>query len=380
MATLGKPLDGIKIIELSTMITASLSSMILASQGADVIKIEPPGIGDLLRHIGTQKKGVSGVFANCNRGKRSVALDLKTPEGLEAVRALAQTADILVHNFRPGVMDRLGLGAKALQAVNPRLIHVSISGFGSTGPSAGEPAYDPVIQAQSGFMSVQGSPQKPEFVRALFSDKITAYTAAQAMSAALYGRERTGKGQALELSMLESITFFNWPDTMANHTLLADGVTQQIPIHKVLITVEASDGTIVPSAASDTHWAGLCAALDSPELQTDPRFDSLPKRSANWESLCEAIEGRGRHKSTAELMHILQDHDVPVAVCSDLDGLLEHPQLTARGVIAQTDHTHLGPVRTLAPPALFDGARGHFTHEAPMLGEHTEEVLAEIGS
>ena len=192
-----RPLEGITIVELSTMITASLAAMMAAEQGATVIKVEPLDQGDPMRYIGSAKGGDSGLFANCNRGKRAVSVDLKQPQGAEIVRRLAADADVLISNYRPGVLERLGLGSTALRDANPRLVYVAISGFGTDGPMASAPAYDPVIQAQAGIAAVQGTDQ-PAFVRNLVCDKITAYTACQAMTAALFERERTGSGQHVE--------------------------------------------------------------------------------------------------------------------------------------------------------------------------------------
>ena len=251
-----KPLENITIIELSTMITASLAAMMLAEQGATVIKVEPVDSGDPLRYIGSSRGGISGLFANCNRGKRSLAIDLKQDQGQAAVTALIEKADILLHNFRPGVMDNLNLGSATLRRKNPRLIYAAISGFGTSGPLAGAPAYDPVIQGHSGMAASQGQ-EGPAFIRNLMCDKITAYTACQAVTSALFQRERTGQGQHIDLSMLDSGMFFMYPDAYMNHTLVGDDIAPQPLLADVLYQMTlTSDGGITISAATERQRNG----------------------------------------------------------------------------------------------------------------------------
>ena len=194
-----KPLDGIRILEFSTMITASFSAMMLADQGAEVTKVEPIDLGDPMRYLGSAKGGISALFANCNRGKRSLRVDLKTEGGVEIIEELAADTDIVLTNYRPGVMDGLGLGSEHLRELNPRLIYAGVTGFGTQGPMRGAPAYDPIIQAQTGFAAVQGQGKEaPEFMQSLMCDKVTAYTICQAVTAALFVRERSGEGQHID--------------------------------------------------------------------------------------------------------------------------------------------------------------------------------------
>lgn len=206
-----KPLEGLTVLEFSTMITASFAAMQMGEQGARIIKVEPLGAGDPMRYIGATKGGISSLFANCNRGKEAIRVDIKTPEGRDLICSMIPEVDVVIHNFRPGIMDKLGLGSDALRALNPRLIYTAISGFGTTGPKHNAPAYDPIIQAQSGITATQGKGE-PEFFRTLICDKITAYTACQAVTSALYLREKTGEGQHIDLSMLDSGLFFIFPD------------------------------------------------------------------------------------------------------------------------------------------------------------------------
>lgn len=239
-----KPLDGIRILEFSTMITASFAAMMLAEQGAEVIKVEPLDAGDPMRYIGSSKGGVSALFASCNRGKRSLRVDLKTDRGRAVIEKLADQCDIVLTNYRPGVMDGLGLGSENLRARNTRLIYGAVSGFGTDGPQRDAPAYDPIIQAQTGMAAVQGEGRgSPEFIRTLMCDKITAYTICQAVTTALYVRERTGKGQHIDLSMMDAGLYFLFPDGFMHHTLLDDDVTHLPPLNSILYDVtETADG------------------------------------------------------------------------------------------------------------------------------------------
>ncbi len=253
-----KPLEGIKVLEFSTMITASLAAMMLADQGAEVIKVEPVDAGDPMRYIGSSKGGVSALFANCNRGKRSLRIDLKTAEGREVIEQLAAVTDIVLTNYRPGVMDGLGLGSEALRARNPRLIFGAVTGFGLEGPLADAPAYDPIIQAQSGMAAVQGQGKgKPEFIKTLMCDKITAYTACQAVTAALYARERTGVGQHIDLSMMDAGLHFVFPDGFMHQALLDDDVTHLPALNQMLYEVtDTADGSVTISAATPKQQVG----------------------------------------------------------------------------------------------------------------------------
>ena len=238
------PLSGLKIIELSNMVTASLAAMTLAGQGAEVIKVEPLGIGDKLRHFGSQKAGISGVFNNCNRGKKSLALDLKSATGQDVVRKLILEADVLIHNYRPGVMTKLGLNSAELRKTNPKLIVCSLTGFGRKGGLKNAPAFDHVIQAISGITGAQGKKGAYEFINMLICDKITAYTAAQAVTAALVAQARTGQGQHIDISMLAASLAFMWPDGMMHKTLLADDALHLSPMADYYQTIKTKDGYI----------------------------------------------------------------------------------------------------------------------------------------
>ncbi|HXR25918.1 MAG TPA: CoA transferase, partial [Candidatus Binataceae bacterium] len=255
-------LDGFRIIDLTQMVSGPMATMMLADQGADVIKVEPPGTGDLTRALAGRRRGMSPPFAVINRNKRSVVIDLKTARGLELMKQLVAGADVFIQNFRPGAVERMGLGEPALRAIKPDLVYVSISGFGESGPYVHKRTYDPVIQALSGLASIQGDPGgRPRMMRVIVPDKVTALTAAQAITAALLARERTGKGQHVRLAMLDAVVAFMWPESMASHTFVDTNHVVTRPLNTRDLIFETTDGYITCGAISDSEWAGLCRAL-----------------------------------------------------------------------------------------------------------------------
>src|SRR5690606_23334613 len=247
------PLHGFRILDLSAAISGPDGTMILADQGADVIKVEPPGQGDFTRSAGNKSGGLSASFLNNNRNKRSITVDLKTAKGVEVVKRLAKTCDVLVQNFRPGVVDRLGLGEEAVRAVAPSIVYVSISGFGERGPFAQKPVYDPIVQALSGLASVQGGsdPAPPRLIRTIVPDKVTAITASEARTAALLARERTGEGQHVRLSMLDAVIAFLWSSDMGGQTYVGRTVSQQRAASFIDLIYETRDGYMSVSVMTD---------------------------------------------------------------------------------------------------------------------------------
>ncbi len=376
-----KPLDGIQVLELSTMITASFAAMMLAEQGATVIKVEPIDLGDPMRYIGSTKGGISALFANCNRGKRSLRVDLKTEEGRTIVEDLAAEADIVLTNFRPGVMDGLGLGSDHLRALNPRLIYAGVTGFGVDGPMRDAPAYDPIIQAQTGFTAVQGQGRDaPDFMRSLMCDKVTAYTACQAVTTALYLREKTGEGQHIDLAMTDAGLYFVFPDGFMHHTLLDDDASHQAPLNEVLYELQSTtDGAVTISAATPGQQVGLLTAIDRLDLFADPRFDGIEKIMENVDEFRAEISAGIARFATDDLLTRLHDNDVPAARALDYDEVFAHPQHVANGSIDVTTHARMGSMRRVMPPARFAGERLDPASDAPAHGEHTAEILAELG-
>jgi crotonobetainyl-CoA:carnitine CoA-transferase CaiB-like acyl-CoA transferase len=376
-----KPLDGIRVLEFSTMITASFAAMMLADQGAEVIKVEPVDLGDPMRYLGSTKGGISALFANCNRGKQSLRLDIKSDQGRQVIEDLAAESDIVLCNYRPGVMDGLGLGSEQLRARNARLIYVGISGFGTEGPHRNAPAYDPIIQAQTGFAAVQGQgKESPEFMQSLMCDKITAYTACQAVTAALYTRERTGAGGHIDLSMMDAGLYFLFPDGFMHHTLLDADADHQSPLSELLYKLaETSDGAISVSAATAAQQVGLLTAIDQLELFGDERFNSIEKIMQNTEAFRGELSAGIARFETEDLLGRLHEQGVPAARPLDYDEVLAHPQYEANDSTDVATHARMGAMHRVKPPARFDAERLAPAADAPAHGEHTAEILERLG-
>lgn len=362
------------------MITASLAAMMLGDQGAEVVKIEAMK-GDPLRLLGTSSNGISAVFNNCNRGKKSVALDLKQPKAQALVRGIIKTADVVLHNFRPGVMERLGLGSEDLRAENPSLIYVEINGFGHEGPLSGAPAYDSVIQALSGLTAVQSEDGRPGFMKTLLCDKITAYTAWQAITAALLARERSanGAGQHIDISMLHSMLAFMWPDCMANETFLGEGIPKSANIADVFWVTSVQDGHLSIMAATDDQWAGVFRVLGKPDLIHDPRYADLYGRVKHIRELRSLMNEGFARFTLADLLARLREEDVPATECLDRERAIAHPQVNALKLIEEQACDMVGPVRAIMPPVSFEGLRASAGQPAPALGLHTRACLEAIG-
>ena len=268
------PLAGIRIIDLTSMLSGPWATMILADQGADVIKVEEPRQGDHTRSYGNRRNGFSASFLNLNRNKRSVAIDLKTPQGVDLVKRLAAGADVLVQNFRPGVVERLGLDEAAVRKRAPGIVYVSINGFGEKGPYAHKPVYDPIVQAFSGLTTVQAGSdqQRPRLIRTVLPDKLTAVTAAQAIAAALVGRLKTGKGQHVRLSMLDAVLAFLWASDMGAQTYVGEKVSPRTAASFIDLIYETQNGFMTAAVMTNKEWAALTRALERPDWLADQRF------------------------------------------------------------------------------------------------------------
>jgi len=375
------PLDGIRVIDLTAIISGPMATQVLADQGADVIKIEPPGGGDLMRYMGTQSNGVSAMFATTNRNKRSVVLDLKQQSGIDLLKQLVHTADVFVQNFRPGAVERMGLGFDVLASLNPMLVYVSITGFGRDGPYAQQRVYDAVVQGVAGFAATQGGPngRGPELVRSIICDKVTAITAAQAITAALLARERRGTGQHVELSMLDASLSFLWPDSMWNHTFLSDDATRLPPLADMYRIVATADGHVIMNVVSDREYQGLCRSLQREDLIDDSRFAAMDARVRHAAELAGIIENESIKFSTAELCASLEREHVPGARVNALDDIARDPQVRHSGCLLESRHPVAGLIRQPRPAACFDGTPAENLRASPALGEHTDEVLGELG-
>ena len=379
-ATSLQPLAGIKIIELSNMITCSLAAMTMSSQGADVIKVEPPGMGDKMRPLGTQKNGVSGFFHNCNRGKRSLAIDLKSQAGVDAVKELASEADILIHNYRPGVMDRLGLGSDDLRNENPKLIYIAISGFGASGPMADLPAFDHVIQGIVGFTDLQSSEEDSfDHIKTFICDKVTAYTACQAATAALLARTNTNCGQHIDISMLHACLSFMWPDGMMHRTLKDDDRFEMSPGSDYFQTINYSDGGIAVAPLTDSHWEALLPMLGYPELIGTPIYASVAARMSNMKEVLKVLRSPKKDIGVNKALEVLMAADVPCSPCIKRDDLETVEQIKAIGALETYVTAAMGELTVPTPPILFEGKLSSQAEPSPLLGEHSKEILLELG-
>ena len=375
------PLAGYRVIDLTTMVSGPFATMMLGDQGADVIKVEAPGQGDHVRTGGDRTGGLAANFVNNNRNKRSIAVDLKHPRGRDAVLRLAAGADVFIQNFRPGVVERLGVGEAAVRAVRPEIVYVSISGFGETGPYAAKRAYDPVIQAASGLASIQGGADdaRPRLVRTILPDKLTGVTAAQAVTAALLARTRTGEGQHVRLSMLDAVVAFLWASDMGGQTFLdrQDGGRRVASF--IDLIYETKDGFMSVAVMSDREWAGLARALERPEWLEDARFKTPALREENIDARLALTQEALRGRTTAEWMERLEAEDVPCAPVLTRDALVAHPQVRAGGTLVEFDHPAAGRLRQARPAARFETTPSALRRGAPALGEHTDALLAEAG-
>jgi crotonobetainyl-CoA:carnitine CoA-transferase CaiB-like acyl-CoA transferase len=364
------------------MISGPLATMMLADQGAEVIKVESPGLGDVMRFLGTSKGGMTGIFANNNRGKRSIIVDLKQAAGRDIVLGLVERSDVFVQNFRPGAMERLGLGYDDLAAVNPALIYASISGFGPDGPSSHRRVYDNVIQAASGIASVQTDPATgtPALYRTLVCDKVTAYTAAQAITAALYARAvGHSRGQHVVVAMLDSAIAFLWPDCAMDAALLDDDVQRAPTIGSYYTVTQLADGYIAASAVGDAEFAGLCAAAGVPEVAADPRFATMAARTQNAAAMVEILAAEVLKNDVVGFLERAEQHDVPAAKVTTLDELPGDPQVCHNDVFVERDHPQAGRVREPRPAPRLSATPATVSHPAPAFGQHSDEIVTELG-
>lgn len=375
------PLAGYRIIDLTSNVTGPLATMILGDQGADVIKVERPGQGDHVRATGSQEKGLSAPFLNNNRNKRSIAIDLKTERGREVVLKLAKSADVFVQNFRPGVADRIGVSEGDLRGVNPNIIYVSISGFGEKGPYAQRPAYDPIIQALSGLATVQGGSdnERPRLVRTILPDKLTAFTAAQAITAALLARVKTGQGQHIRLSMLDALISFMWASDMSAYTFLEEDGKPERAASRIDLIYDTADGYISVAVNTDREWEALTKVLDRPEWTKDDRFLTPVLRAENIDKRLQLIQEVLVTRSTEEWVTRMAVEKVPCAPVLTRSTMLDHEQVTASGIIREYEHHRVGKIRQARSASRFSKTRPEFRFGAPMLGEHTQEILEESG-
>lgn len=375
------PLSGVKVIDFSAVVSGPLASMILADQGADVVKVEAPKRPDLLRKEWYHRGGLTSLFANVNRGKRSIQIDLQTGQGLEAAYALCQDADVVLENFRPGVMERLKLGPDDLHDRNPRIVYCRISGYGQSGPWSGKRAYDPVTQALTGYVAIQKNPDVPipDLVRNALVDKASSYTAAQAITAALFARERGEEGQTIALSLMDAGLAFLWPDGMMKNTMLGDGVREGPALYDRYRLTETKDGHIVMWAGMDNEWHSVFRSLGLPELCEDERFATGRARAEHGEALGALLYEEFRKWTTDDIVKRMEKEHAPGGPVLDLEEIPDNPQIQHNETIYEVEHPTAGRMRQCRPAPIFSKTQAEPGAIAPLLGEHTDEILGEAG-
>jgi crotonobetainyl-CoA:carnitine CoA-transferase CaiB-like acyl-CoA transferase len=375
------PLSGHRVLDLSTMLAGPWCADILGDQGADVIKVEVPRSGDHVRSLRNRSGGLPSMFVNINRSKRSIELNLKDEEGRAVFLDLVRDADVVIQNFRPGVVDRLGIGYDAARDVNPAIVYLSLSGFGERGPYAHKRVYDPVVQALSGLTTIQAGSddERPRLIRTVLPDKLTAVTGAQAVTAALLARVTTGVGQHVRLSMLDSVVAFLWASDMGGQTFVDQPASAQSAASFRDLIYETRDGHITVSVMSNGEWEALCRALEKPEWLADERFSTPAGRDEHVDERLAMTQTALLERTADEWLEILDRHDVPCARALTRNELIEHPQIVESEIVIQVDHPKAGRLRQARPPARFEATPVQPPRGAPHLGQHTSEVLTELG-
>jgi crotonobetainyl-CoA:carnitine CoA-transferase CaiB-like acyl-CoA transferase len=377
------PLSGVRVLDLTGVVSGPYATMFLADQGADVLKIEPIG-GDITRRSRTviDKAGeFSALFISSNRGKRSLSIDVKSEAGREVMAKLVAQCDVLVQNFRPGTTERLGLGAVELRQRHPRLIYVSISGVGDTGPYVKKRVYDPIIQALSGFADIQSQPvtNRPQMIRTIVCDKTTAVFTAQAVSSALYAREKTGQGDYIQVAMLDTMISYLWLEGMMQYTVVGAEATTMDPNDRPDLVFKTFDSYITCGTISDSEWHGFCKASGDPELARDERFATPGARFINATARINKMQEYIAQRTTAEWLERLDAADVPCAPILRRGEIIDNEQVVARGLIEEFDQPTVGRVRQPKPAAIFEVSKAVIGGPAPRVGEHSRVVLRDLG-
>lgn len=377
---MAKPLEGVVVLDLSRVLAAPYTGMILADMGADVIKVERPGKGDDSRAYGPFKNGESVYYMSLNRGKRSITLNMKSEEGKQILKDLVKQADVLVENFRGGTMDKLGLGYDVLKEINPRLIYSACTGFGMTGPYKHDPAYDVIVQGMGGIMSITGQEGgEPTKVGASIGDITAGIFSAVGIMIALYNREKTGKGQLVDVSMLDCQVAI-LENAIARY--MNAGVSPKpIGNRHASITpfqsLKTKDGYVIVAVGNDTLWQKFCGLIERPDLAADPRFTTNPLRTENVKVLGEELNKTFQTKTMDEWLHILKEGGVPVGPINDVERVIKDPGVIAREMIVTTHHPIAGDVEMAGVPIKLSETPGSVDAPAPTLGQHTREILKE---
>ena len=370
------PYEGIRVLELTSTVSGPFAGMMLADQGAEVIKVEPPGIGDLARFMGTTKDGMGAMFSILNRNKKCICLDFKNEEDLSVLKELVSTTDVLIENYRPGIVKKLGIDYESLSQINPDLIYCSISGYGQSGPYKEKKVYDPLIQGTVGIPHAQNI-KSPELIRTIIYDKVTGLTSAQAISAALYQKAKGEGGQYLPISMMEAALYYNWPDLMMNHTFDEGGINLG-ELADLFEVYETKDGGVVLIIiANDEVFSKFCNVFDL-SLHLDEKYNNLVSRIINKEELTAEINKVTSLLSCKELENKMDLEGISASICNELNEVYKDPQVIEQGSIVEINHPELGVMRMPKPPASLKG-QGSFPRSlAPILGHDNREVLTSI--
>jgi formyl-CoA transferase len=374
------PLKGLRVLDLTAVVLGPFCTQMMGDWGAEIIKIETP-TGDILRNSGVfRNRGMASVFLGTNRNKRSVAIDLKSPEGADILRRLIPTVDVLVTNIRPAGMARLGFGPEQCRALNPKLVFAVATGFGQDGPHRARPAFDEIIQAASGFADIVGGQSgQPMFVPSLVADKITGMALLSAVLAALYHRERTGEGQLVEVPMLETLTAFLSVEHLGGLTFEPQQGEAGYRRLKYRKPAPTKDGHVTLLPYSSANWVAFFTMAGRPDLVETLSVHDPVKRNAHIDKVYAAMAEIALGKTTAEWLALCEEHDIPATGFTRIEDVTEHPHLKAVGMFELHDHPTEGRVRVARPPAKFEKTPANIRSLAPTLGQHTAEVLGEIG-
>ncbi len=376
------PLSGVRIVDVSEVISGPLATMILADQGADIVKIEPPRYGEESRQLANFRDGMAGLYANCNHGKRSIGINLKSERGLELALELIRDADVFVQNWRPGAAERLGVGEDALRAVNPEIIYASITGYGDDGPYAGRRGYDPIFQCLTGYVAAQTNPEVPipDLVRNAVVDKATSYSLAQAITAALFARERGAGGQHVKVAMLDAGLAFFWPDGMLRHTLAGGGVDHYVVPGERYQLMSTADGQLVVWAGTAEQMRASLLVVGEEELANSPeqRGESMLEEE-NQLARTEAVNAGFARLSSEDAYRLCIEHQLPAAPVLTHEEVFLDPQVIHNGCVIEAEHPVYGRYRRAAPSAKFSGTVLESSSPPALYGEQSDEILEEIG-
>lgn len=375
------PLSGIRVIDLSAVISGPFATSMLADQGADVIMVERADAPDIVRESGAlvEGTGISAMFASMNRNKRNIAIDLKQEPGREILKELVRDADVLVQNFRPGALDRLGVGWSVLSEINPELVMCSISGFGEDGPYSHRPAFDPVVQSVAAYPFVQVDDNgRPNLMATAVCDKVTSMQVAQSVLAALLARANGAGGQHIEVAMVDVAVHFLWPEAMWNDTYL-DHEVDMPNLNEIYKLYRTKDGwAMVYSVATQAHWQNMCNALGRADLANDPRFADLQGRVRFGADVNDEIQAETSRFTTADLVELMDRADVPVAGVNSRQEMINDVHVRHRNLLVETDHPAVGRIRQVRPPVRYSKTPTALRRHAPGFGEQTDEILREV--